>query len=140
MPNSVSYLSWALLWGERRGWRCWRLCSQGRAHLITAEPPSLSLPSHPGPGKALPPLHGMPRLGAADNDDDLVIYLPVSCRLEDCRPDLSLPWAVAGQLLTVLVFRHWVDWAGPTFCSSGKGKLPQPLLLGSSSGLAWLRF
>lgn len=78
----------------------------------------------------------MPRLAATDSDGDLVVYLSVFCRLEDCRPDFSLPWAVTGWLLTVLAFQHWVDWTVLMLHSSGKEKLPQPLLLSSSSGLA----
>lgn len=57
---------------------------------MVAVPPSLSLPSLPGPGQALPPRQFLPRLGAADNNEDLAVYLPASfrpqCLLASPRP------------------------------------------------------
>lgn len=83
----------ALCWGLGWGWRCWRLPGGavrgwGWQHLsvwtlpMVAVPPSLSLPSLPGPGQALPPLQFLPRLGDADNNEELAIYLPTSFRLQ----------------------------------------------------------
>lgn len=94
--------------GPEVGMKCWRLpggavWGGGQQHLsvwtppIMAVPPSLSLPSLPGPGQALPPHQLMPRLGAADNNEGRWPFIslhPSGRSVPRPRPGPSLPWAV----------------------------------------------